>query len=401
MTAEAAARPLTSARPGRARIGRYVGWLKLLPVVVLIALLVRQRLVVPVPVHRYVVDQGDVVREVFGRSTIESRREVELGFDLVGRISDVLVDEGDRVKLGQIVAHLEPEQVNADVHAASSGVSLARAAIARLDADERRSRAALTFADQDATRIRALAATGSVSPRDLDLAEQQLALAQADLDRVRAAQVEAQREIAVASGATESKAATVTRAVLVSPFDGVVIRRLKDPGDTVVVGATVLREVAVDRLWARATIDESMLADLREGMPAEIALFGEPGEPLHGTVDRIGSEVDRQTHEVLVDVLLAKAPTRLAIGQRADVHIAIERHPGALQIPLAFVQRDAAGPFVFVDAAGRIVREAVQLGLVGRDTVEITAGLRAGDVVLAALVPGAALPAGRRWSVAP
>lgn len=390
-----------TARPLRTRIRRYLAWLKVLPFALLVALLVRYRLVAPVPARHHVVDQGDVVREVFGRATIESRREVQLGFDLVGRISDVRVDEGDRVKLGQVLGHLAPEQLNADVHAAASGVSRAKAAIARLSADERRAQATLAFSQPEAARIRALAASGSVSARDLDLAEQQLALAQAELDRVRAAQTEAQKDIAVASGATESKAATVTRAALISPFDGVVIRRFKDPGDTVVVGTTVLRLVAVDRLWARAAIDESMLADLRDGMQAEIALLGEPGDPLRGAVDRIGREVDRQTHEVLVDVLLVQVPARLAIGHRADVHIELERRQRVTRIPIAFLRRDGAGTFAFVDREGRIARVPLHVGATGRDMVEITSGLKPGETVLDAPTPGGALTVGRRWSAEP
>lgn len=389
------------AHPKHFRVRRYLGWLKLLPVVVIVALVVRQRVVAPVAVQHQVVDQGDVVREVFGRATIESRREVELGFDLVGRVSDVLVDEGDRVKLGQVVAHLAPEQQTADVHAASSGVVLAKAAPVRLAAEERRAQATLAFAQQEAVRMRALASSGAVSARDLDLAEQQLALARADLDRVHATQTEAQRQIAVATSATESKTATVTRTALVSPFDGVVIRRFKDPGDTVVAGSTVLRVVAVDRLWARAAIDESMLSDLREGMPAEIALLGDTGEPLRGSVDRIGREVDRQTHEVLVDVLLAQVPARLAIGHRADVHIALERRTQVPRLPLAFLRRDAAGPYVFVDRDGRIARVAVQIGVMGRDKVELKSGLRPGETVLDARAPGGTLEVGRRWSSEP
>lgn len=388
-------------RPTRARIRRYLGWLKILPFAIVVALVVRHRLVAPVPARSHVIGRGDVVREVFGRATIESRREVQLGFDLVGRVTDVLVDEGDRVKLGQVVAHLAPEQLDADVHAASSGVPLARAAIARLAAEERRAQATLTFAQQEAVRLRSLAASGSVSARDLDLGEQQLALAQADLERVRATQTEAQKEVVVASSATASKAATVTRAVLVSPFDGVVIRRFKDPGDTVVVGSTVLRIVAVDRLWARAAVDESMLGDLREGMPAEITLLGNKGEPFRGSVDRIGREVDRQTHEVLVDVLLAQVPPQLAIGHRADVHIQVERRENVIRIPLAFLRRDAASAFAFVDREGRIARTPVQIGAIGRDFVEVTAGLRPDDVVLDAPAPSAELGVGRRWTAAP
>ncbi len=387
--------------PPRRRASRHLGWLKLLPILLVVGLLVRHRLTSPLLVTKYVVDRGDVVREVFGRATIESRREVQLGFDLVGRISDVLVDEGDRVKLGQVVAHLAPDQLNAEATAAATGVGLAKAAIARLAADERKAVANLAFVKQDAARIRALAAAGSVSGRDLDLAEQQLSLAQADLDRVHAAQGEAQKQIAVASGATDTKLATVTRAVLVSPFDGVVIRRFKDPGDTVVVGSTVLRIVAVDRLWARAAVDESSLGDLRERLPAEIALLGEPGKPLSGLVDRIGREVDRQTHEVLVDVLLAELPARLAIGRRADVRIAVERRTNVTRIPLAVVRSEGATRFVFVDRGGRIGRVNVQLGAVGAELVEVTAGLTPGEAVLDAVVPGGVLAVGRRWTTAP
>ena len=389
------------ARPKRASIRRHLGWLKLVAGLVLVALLVRQRLVAPVAVQHHVVDQGDVAREVFGRATIESRREVELGFDLIGRVSDVLVDEGDRVKLGQVVAHLAPEQLNADMHAASSGIVLAKAAPVRLAADERHAQAALAFAQQEAVRMRALASSGLVNARDLDLAEQQLALVRADLDRVHASQTEAQKQIAVATSATESKTATVTRAALVSPFDGVVIRRFKDPGDTVITGSTVLRIVAVDRLWARAAIDESMLSDLREGMPAEIALLGETGEALRGSVDRIGREVDRQTHEVLVDVLLEQVPARLAIGHRADVHIVIEQRVKVTRVPLAFLRRDALGAFLFVDRERRVARVPVQIGVMGRDMVEVKSGLRPRETVLDTRTPGGTLEVGRRWSSAP
>jgi HlyD family secretion protein len=400
-----AGRPLSPAPRVRVarRLFRQLRWLKILPFVIVfaVALVARQRLLAPMQVRRHVVDGGEVVREAFGRATVESRREVELGFDLVGRISDVLVDEGDRVKLGQVVAHLAPEQFTSDVHAATSGVSLAKAAKSRLFAEQRRAEATLAFAEQESTRMRALAAAGAVNARDLDLAEQQLALAKADLDRGRAALGEAERQIDVASGTTESKAVTVTRAALVSPFDGMVIRRLKDPGNTVTVGTSVLRIVSVDRLWARTAVDESMLAELREGMPAQIALLGDVHAPLRGSVDRIGREVDRQTHEVLVDVLLAEVPARIAIGRRADVNIELERRESAARIPVAFLHHDANGFFAFVDDGGRIARATLQIGAIGRDFVEVTGGLSPGTIVLDALHAGGTLSLGRRYRVEP
>ncbi len=380
---------------------RYARLLKLLALAAVVIVLVRLRVTHPIEVHRHVVDRGDVTREVFGRATVESRREVQLGFDLVGRITDVLVDEGDRVGLGQIVARLAPEQLRADVEVASSGVPLAKAAIARLAAEERRATATLTFAEEEAARLRSLAASGSVSARDLDLAEQQLALARADLDRVHATQTEAQKSVAVASTTTASRAATVTRAALVSPFEGLVVRRFKDPGDTVVVGATVLRIVAVDRLWARASVDESVLSLLRERLPASVTLLGDPGPPVRGTIDRVGREVDRQTHEVLVDILLPEVPAPVALGRRADVYIEVDRRKDVTRIPPRFLSRDGARAFVYADREGKIARVPVEVGVLGRDFVEVTSGLAADDVVLGPRAPGQELAVGRRWVAAP
>lgn len=374
--------------------------LKLLPLVLLALLALRQRFLVPIPARVWTVDRGEVVSEAFGRGTIESRREVELGFDLVGRIADILVDEGDRVKLGQVVAHLAPETFAADVKSASSGVAVAKAAIARLDAEERRASAALDFARGEAERMRSLGKSGAVSARDLDLAEQQLSLALAEADRVRAARAEAQRQISLASGAVEVRNVAASRAVLVSPFDGLVIRRLRDPGDTVTVGTTVLRVVATDVLWSRAWIDEAALPGLREKQPARVRFGAEGSAGGAGVVDRIGREVDRQTHELLVDVLLAQPPARLAIGQRADVWIEIDRRRDVVRLPLTFLRSDAAGAFTWVDRGGRVARVALTLGLVSGEHAEISAGLDAGDVVLGAVEPGAALAEGRRWKQA-
>jgi hypothetical protein len=177
----------------------------------------------------------------------------------------------------------------------------------------------------------------------------------------------------------------------------VVLRRLRDPGDTVTLGTTVLRVVATDALWSRASIDESALPLLQEGQRARVRLGTEGTPSLLGRVDRIGREVDRQTHELLVDVLLPSGPPRVAIGQRADVWIEVERRPDVARVPVAYLRRDAAGDHCLVDRGGRIRRTPVQVGLRGSDLMEIAAGLAPGDLVLD---PGArgGDAEGRRWT---
>jgi HlyD family secretion protein len=364
---------------------------------ILLGGLVYQRRFSPLPVRIHHVDRGDVVREVFGRGTIESRREAQLGFDMAGRISDVLVDEGDHVKLGQVIAHLEPQQYQADLRTAASGASVAQAATVRLEAEQKRADVALAYAEHEELRSRKLASAGAISARDFDLAVQQLALARAEATRVQAAQGEGRHSVEVAKGGLAFRKAVATRTALVSPFEGLVIRRFHDPGDPVAVGATVLRVVATDRLWVRAWIDETALGQLVEGQSARVIFPADPDHAAGGRVDRIGREADRQTHEVLVDVLLDAIPDRVAIGQRADVRIELARTKQALRAPISFIHHEGAHALCFVDRGGRITQVVVKLGTVGIGSVEILTGLRDGDTLLDSLKPGASLAAGRRW----
>ncbi len=371
--------------------------LKIVLPALVVGAVVYQRRLAPVPARAIPVERGDVLTEVFGRGTVESRREAQLGFDLAGRISDVLVDEGDRVKLGQVLGHLEPRQYQADLRTAASSASAARAATLRLEAEQRRAEAALVFAEREEERSRKLVGGGAISNRDFDLAVQQLALARAEAARAKAGSAESLRNVEVASGGLELRKALAMRTALVSPFDGLVIRRLHDPGDPMAVGATVLRVVATDRLWVRAWIDESALGQLAEGQPARITLPGNPGQVLAGRVDRIGREADRQTHEILVDVLLLEQPARLAIGQRADVRIELARTQKVLRAPVASIQREHGTPFLWVDRAGRIARVDVRLGAMGATHVEVVSGLADTDTVLEPVIVGGTLTPGRRW----
>jgi HlyD family secretion protein len=374
-----------------------IRWLPWIAALFLVVAFARHRLTAPVPVRSHTITRGDVVVEIFGRGTIESRREVQLGFDLTGHISDLLVDEGDRVKLGQILGHLAPEQFIADVHSATSGVSLARSAIARLEADEHRATATVVFATAEEARIRRLADSGTVSARELDLAVQQLELAKAELERVRASRNEARNQIGVASKAAESRSVTAARAALVSPFDGIVVRRLRDTGDTATVGTTVFRVVATDALWSRAWVDESALPRLREGQRVRVRLGSDAEPSLVGTVDRIGREVDRQTHELLVDVLLTGLPPRIAIGQRADVWIEVDRRKDVTRLPLSFLRRSNERTACYVNREGRIRLVPISLGALGIADAEVVANLAPNDIVLDSLEAGVALPEGRRW----
>jgi len=393
--------PTQSAAPAAARHawrkGKLTSLLGLLVVAMLAGTVMYLRWFAPIAVHAHPVQAGDIVGEVFGRGTIESEREAQLGFDLIGRLSEVLVDEGMRVSLGQALARLYPEQVTADLRTATSSVAAARAALVRLAAEERRAHANVEAATREQRRAVALGTSGAATTQQLEIADDSLRVARADLDRVLAQRVEATRSIDVAEGGAAQRGATMLRATLLAPFDGLITRRLREPGDTVSVGTTVLRLVDTDHVYVSAWIDETMLSKVHEGQSAQIVLPGST-QATPGVVERVGWESDRQTHELLVDVAPTQPLGRIAMGQRADVRIAAEAKTNVVSIPTAYVQRDAQGAYCNVDRSGRIARSRVRLGLQGRDNVEITEGLQAGDTVLIARPPSLELAPHRRWA---
>ncbi|MBL0213404.1 MAG: efflux RND transporter periplasmic adaptor subunit [Myxococcales bacterium] len=364
-------------------------------IVGLVGAVVYVRAFAPVSARAYRVESGEVVQQAFGRGTIESDREAQLGFDLVGRVSEVLVDEGDRVSLGQELARLQPDQARADLRTATSGVAAARTSLQRLAAEERKAHTMFDAAEREERRSHELLVKGAIAQHELDIAQDALRIARADLDRVLAQRVEATRSVDVAQGGATQREVTVLRATLLAPFDGLVTRRLREPGDTVAVGTTVLRVVDTDRVFVNAWIDETVLADVHEGQPAQIVRPGSATVP--GIVKRVGWEADRQTHELLVEVTPSASLGRVAIGQRADVWITTQTKAAVVRVPAEFLQRDADGTFCDVDRDGRIAVARVQVGLVGRDVVEITRGLQPGDTVLAPTKLGGTLAEGRRW----
>lgn len=354
------------------------------------------RLWSPVRAEVVRVDRGAITQEAFGRGTLESQREAAVGFDLAGRLSEVLVEEGTRVTLGQDLARLETNQAQADLRSAQTGIAAARASLQRLAAEEERARALLATAEREAARMQGLFDAGAAPGQQRDEANDRLRVARADLDRVLAQRSEATRGIDVATGGAEQRRVAMVRATLLAPFDGLVTRRLREPGDTVTVGSTVLRIVDTSRVYVNAAIDETVLPQLAVDQPSAI-FFPGASAPVAGKVSRISWEADRQTHELLVEVTPERLDRRVAIGQRADVRIDIGRREGALRVPIRMVHHDATGPYVYADRSGRIALVRPRFGLTGNEQIEVVDGLSEGDVVLGAPGAGVVLPLGRRW----
>ena len=310
------------------------------------------------------------------------------------------MDQGDAVKAGQLLARLDDGELKRQVEVADAMLASAKATAERVRVDEARARAVGQQAQLDHKRITELIRTQVSSQAELDKAVEQLHVAESDLQRARAATVEAQQQINTAEKnlAYQHERLSFTR--ILSPYDGLITRRDRDPGGVVVPGSSLQQIISTNEIWISAWVDETASTGLALGQPARVMFRSEAGKSYHGEVARLGRETDRETREFLVDVRVRELPPNWTIGQRAEVFIETNRKSDALAVPQRFIQWRDGRPGVFVADGGKAKWRDVSLGLRGPDTVEIATGLAAGEEVVAPADPKqTSLQSGQRVAV--
>jgi len=336
----------------------------------------------PVSVIAHTIAAGQVVAEVMGTGTLEARVKTTISPRIQERLAEVLVDQGDAVKSGQLLARLDDAETRQQVAIAEATLSAARATAERVRADQARAEAVLRQSQLDHQRATELLAGKIATQADFDKTSEALHVAEADLKRAHAAIVEAERQVLTAEKTLLYQKEHLTFTEMRSPYDGLVTRRDRDPGGVVVPGSSILQLVATNEIWVSAWVDETAMARLRTGQPAGVVFRSEAAKRYAGEVARLGREADRETREFVVDVRVKELPQNWTMGQRAEVFIETGRKDGVVLVPAPFIQwwEDHAG--VFVREGARARWRAVTLGLRGSQEVEAVAGLSAGEQVV-------------------
>lgn len=356
--------------------------------IALAALLVAARLAFStVHVQLHEVQPGPLAAEVMGTGTLEARVKTTISPRIQERLAEVLVDQNDRVAAGQLLARLDDGELTQQVAVAEAELAGARATVERVKTDDARALAVEKQARLTHQRVTELLATKIASQENLDQAVEQLRIAEAEVKRAQAAIFEAGRQVITAEKTLAYQKERLNFTRLVSPYDGLIVRRDRDPGGVVVPGSSIVQLIATNELWVSAWVDETASAALRTGQTARIVFRSEPGKPVAGEVARLGREADRETREFLVDVRVRELPANWTVGQRAEVFIQTSHKADALSVPQRFLQWRSGKPGVFVISSGKAVWRDVKTGLRGREAVEVTQGLAAGEKVIAPADP--------------
>jgi len=323
---------------------------------------------------------ADFVETVAVSGSLVPRDEILVAPEVEGfRVLELRVDEGDRVKKGDVLAILVQESLDAQLAQKEAMIARWDAAMSQSESQIIDMTAKLSEASANYERAKPLKNSGYLSGTTFDQretaaksAEAQLAAARGGLNLARAekAQVEAQRrELLWKRTNTEVKA----------PADGLISRRTARIGGMAAgAGEPMFRIIARSEVELDAEVIETELAKVTSGQKARVNVAG-VGD-VEGTVRLVSPEVDKQTRLGRVRVFLGD-DARLRIGSFGRGSIETARSHG-LGVPSAAVVFDSGGTFVQIVREGRVVRRDVKTGLIARGFVEVRQGLDDGDVVV-------------------
>ena len=352
----------------------------------------------PIPVKGYQVAQGEIVAEVMGTGTLEAKVQTIVSTKIPGRILDMRVDQGDQVRAGQTLLRLDDSEFRQQVEIARSALDAAKATVERMQADAVRSQAILEQSRIEYRRRESLFASKSIAANEIDKRKEELKVAEADLEKTKAAVVESRKNLVVAQNTVDYQLARLGDTLIAAPFDGLIIRRDRDPGDVVVPGTSIFLLISTQSLWVRTWVDETEMQRVTEGQSARVVFRAEPETSYIGKVVRLGRETDRETREFLVDVEIERLPRNWSVGQRADVFIETAHKVGVTIVPSQLILRNQGEIGVIANREGRAVWQPVKTGLRGHAQVEIVAGLSPGDIVVYNQGPDR-VPEGRRLEI--
>ena len=284
---------------------------------------------------------------LFGIGTVEARRTYLIGPTAAGRVKTVRVDVGDPVTVGQLIADLDPVDLDDRIAAAQAALQRAAHTLAAAEALIQEATSRRDLSEANARRFTELRRQGYVTQEtadarqhDANAARTLLTAAQANRDAARQ-----DRDRLLAEHAAVEKLRANLH--LLSPVAGLVVSRNAEPGSTLVAGQSVVQLIDPASLWLRVRIDQARSAGLQVGLPAEIVLRSRPGERWPGQVARVEWLGDSVTEEKIAQVAFDALPEGMALGELAEVTLRLPPVNNVLTLPNAAVRYLAGQPGVW------------------------------------------------------
>lgn len=317
----------------------------------------------PVKVTTDRIKVSNLAPEVFGVGVIEARHTYNIAPVMNGRVSRMLVDQGDKVLAGQVVAEIDPidlnEKLASSQHMAERAANTVKVAEAQLLEAQSRSR---TTASTHA-RFSELHGRGFISQEMLDAKLHERTAAIAAVDAAAANLSAAKREYAKTLSDSKGAKKLQEQTRLISPVSGIVTARMVDNGAILSPGQTALQVVEPSDLWVKTRVDQKQSGMLQPGFKADIVLRSQPQIHISGALARIDLISDSVTEERIVNVAFSTMEIHPSLGEYAEITFQFPLLERAISIPSAAVKRINQQEVVWVLQEGHAHLRVIKTGV--------------------------------------
>lgn len=295
-------------------------------------------------------------------------REATMRAQVGGSIVSLTVDKGQNVGAGQIIGRISARDLDVAMDSAQAAV--------------KSSENALKVAQSEQARTASLVKGGALAARDLEQANNMVSAAEAQVAAAKARQ----RSVWQQLDDTNIRA----------PFAGVVSDRPAHQGDVVSPGTPIITIIDPSSMRLEALVRADEIGQVRIGAAVPFRVRGYPSQTFAGRVDRVSPTADAVTRQVTIFVSIPNTGGKLIAGLFAEGRVNAESRQ-AIVIPASAVDETGASPTVTRINSGKAERVNVTLGIrqADNETIEITNGISAGDVVILgsskAVTPGTAV----------
>jgi len=306
----------------------------------------------PVKVQRVSFEQENATREFVG--VVRARYETDLGFRVAGKIVERVVNVGDRVRVGDVVARLDPQDLKLQVESAEAELAAATSNLAQAAAD--------------LERYRVLRAPGYASV--------------ADFDRKKTANDEAEGRLERARRALDLARNQLGYAELKADADGVITATLAEAGQVVAIGQAVARLAHRGEKEALVALPETWLAEAQRSR-AIVRLWSDRDRSFEARLRELSPQADPATRTYAARFTITQADDAVALGMTATVALSQSADARIARVPLSAILNRGTGPSVYaIDPSGALVVRPVTVASFSEDAALVTAGVDEGDRIV-------------------
>jgi RND family efflux transporter MFP subunit len=306
----------------------------------------------PVQVQRVAYENENATREFVG--VVRARYETDLGFRVAGKMVSRVINVGDRVHVGDVVARLDPQDLKLQVESAEAEFAAATSSLQQ--------------AASDLERYTTLKTHGWTSI--------------ADFDRKKAAKDEAEGRLERAKRSLDLAHNQLDYSELKADADGVITATLAEPGQVVAIGQPVVRLAHRGEKEAVVALPETWLAEARSSK-ATVQLWSGPGRNFTARLRELSPQADAMTRTYAARFTIDDPDDSVALGMTATVTLSLAADVPVAKLPLAAILNRGAGPSVYVvDTSGALQLRPVKVASFTEDTALVTSGVSSGDRIV-------------------